>query len=119
MDNNEKLIKAIIEGVQEKKGHNITIVNLSGITDSITQHLVICEGNSPTQVFAIYDFLWDYVRKHTGQKPASADGVRNSLWIAMDYIDVVVHIFLPETRQFYDIDHLWEDAKIKTIPDID
>jgi ribosome-associated protein len=119
MNNNEKLIKAIVEGIQEKKGHNITIVNLREISDSITQYLVICEGNSPTQVFAIYDSLCDYVRKHTGQKPVSADGVRNSLWIAMDYTDVVVHIFLPETREFYDIDHLWEDATVKTIPNID
>jgi len=119
MNNNEKLVKAIIEGIQEKKGHNITIVDLREIGDTITQFLVICEGNSPTQVFAIYDSLSEYVRKHTGQKPSSADGVRNSLWIAMDYIDVVVHIFLPEAREFYDIDHLWEDACTRTIPDID
>lgn len=119
MTNNEKLLKAIIEGIQEKKGHNITLVDLREIGDTITQYLVICEGNSPTQVFAIYDSLCEYVREHAGQKPASADGVRNSLWIAMDYIDVVVHIFLPETREFYDIDHLWEDARSRTLPDID
>jgi ribosome-associated protein len=117
--NNDQLVKAIIEGIQEKKGHNITVVDLREIDDTITQYLVICEGNSPTQVSAIYDSVREYVRKNAGQKPTSSDGTRNCIWIAMDYTDVVVHIFLPEAREFYDIDNLWEDAKIETFPDID
>jgi len=119
MNNTEKLVKAIIEGIQEKKGHNITIIDLRGIDDTITQFLVICEGNSPTQVAAIANEVTDYVRTHAGQKPTSTDGMRNCLWVAMDYTDVVAHVFLPEAREFYDIDHLWEDAVVKTLPDID
>ncbi len=119
MSNTEKLVKATIEGIQEKKGHNITVIDLKEIDDTITQFLVICEGNSPTQVAAITDSVRDYVRIHAGQKPTSTDGTRNCLWVAMDYTDVVVHIFLPEAREFYDIDNLWEDASRKTVPDID
>lgn len=119
MNNTEKLVKAIVKGIQEKKGHNITIIDLRNIDDTITQFLVICEGNSLTQVSAITDEVREYVRIHAGQKPVSTDGTRNCLWVAMDYVDVVAHIFLPETREFYDIDNLWEDAKRKTLPDID
>lgn len=118
-NNNEKLVKAIIEGIQEKKGHNITVVDLQDIDDTITQFLVICEGNSPTQVSAIADSIREIGRQRTGQKPSSTDGTRNCIWIAMDYVDVVAHVFLPEAREFYDIDNLWEDAIITTIPDID
>lgn len=119
MNENEKLVKAVVEGIQEKKGHNITIVDLQDIDDTITKFLVICEGNSPTQVSAIYDSIRETARLRTGQKPSSTDGLRNSIWVAMDYVDVVVHIFLPDAREFYDIDNLWEDAITTQIPDLD
>ena len=94
-------------------------VDLNGIDETICKYLVICEGNSPTQVSALYDSVREFARKEAGQKPVTVDGLRNCLWIAMDYTDVIVHIFLPETREFYDIDHLWEDAKFTDIPDFE
>lgn len=107
-----KLIEAIVAGIEEKKGENIKVLDLKEIGDTITQYMVICEGNTPIQVHAIYDSVWDIVHERTGEKPVSCDGIRNSLWIAMDYVDVVVHVFVPEAREFYDIDNLWEDAKL-------
>lgn len=113
----KQLVKSIIEGIQEKKGHNIRVADLTGIDDTICKYLVICEGNSPTQVQAIEDNVWDKVFEQNGEKPRAIDGLRNSLWVAMDYTDVVVHVFLPEARAFYDIDNLWEDAAMEEIPE--
>lgn len=119
MNENKKLVEAIVNGIQEKKGKNITIVDLSEINDTITKYLVICEGNSPTQVSAIQDSIREFARKEANQKPVSTDGTRNCIWVAMDYVDVIAHVFLPEAREFYDIDNLWEDAPITEIPDLD
>lgn len=113
------LVNSIVEGIQEKKGHHISVADLSGIDDTICQYLVICDANSPSHISAIYESVREMAHRQTGEKPNAVDGLRNSLWVAMDYADVVVHIFLPETRQFYDIDHLWEDAQVEQIPELD
>jgi ribosome-associated protein len=119
MNDIKQLLDSITEGIQEKKGKRIRIVDLNDVDETICKYLVICEGNSPTQVSAIYDSVRETARKGAGQKPVSVDGLRNCLWIAMDYTDVIVHIFLPETREFYDVDNLWEDATFTDIPDFD
>ncbi len=119
MNENKQLVQAIINGIQEKKGKNITVVDLSNINDTITKYLVICEGNTPTQVSAIQDSIREFARKEAGQKPTSTDGTRNCIWVAMDYVDVIAHVFVPDAREFYDIDNLWEDAPITEIPDLD
>ena len=108
-----------VAGIQEKKGKKIRVVNLEGIDDTITKYLVIGEGNSPSQVAAITDSVKEFARKEANGRPSAVDGTRNNLWVALDYIDVVVHIFVPDAREFYDVDNLWEDADIEDIPDID
>jgi len=113
------LIDSIIAGIQEKKGHAIRVVDLSRFHDTICQYLVICEGATPTQVSAISDSVYDFTLREAHEKPVSTDGERYALWVAMDYTDVVVHVFVPDARQFYDLDHLWEDADITEIPDIE
>jgi len=116
---NNKLVNSIVEGIQEKKGKNIRIADLTQIHDTICKSLVICEANSPSHVSAIYDSICEFSNKKAGEKPYTTDGLRNCLWVAMDYGDVIVHVFLHETREFYDIDNLWEDAKITDLPNID
>ena len=113
------LIDKIVEGIQEKKGKGITIVDMEKLGNSICDYFVICQGNSPTQVSAITDSIADMVREKCGKKPYAIDGLRNAQWVAMDYGDILVHVFLPDTRQFYDIEHLWADAELTTIPDLD
>ena len=108
MNETQALVDTIILGIQEKKGHGITVVDLSEIDGAITKFFIICEGNSPSQVEAIAGEVSDKCR-----------GLEQSIWVAMDYVDVMVHIFVPETREFYDLEHLWEDAKITYIEDID
>ncbi|MDD2611259.1 MAG: ribosome silencing factor [Bacteroidales bacterium] len=118
MNETEKLVKAIVEGIQEKKGKRITIVNMTKI-EAICRYFVICEGTSNTQILAIEDSVKDYVKKHVDAKPFAEDGINNALWIAMDYGEVMVHIFERETRAFYDLEHLWSDAKLSDVPDME
>ena len=119
MDETKRLIEKIIEGIQEKKGKNIVTADLTEIEDTICNYFVICEGNSPNQVLAIADSIKETAKKETGVRPLSVDGQRNAQWIAMDYSDVIVHVFLPDMRRFYDLEHLWEDAKLTSVPDLD
>lgn len=119
MEQVEKLVETITRGIQEKKGSNITIADLSGIEGSICQYFVICQGNSPSQVEAITDSVEEFARKEAGEKPVKVAGLNNAQWVAMDYTDVMVHIFLPDTREFYNLENLWEDAHLTTIENID
>ena len=119
MNIRNELVKKIIEGIQDKKGQKIVVADLTEIEDTICNYFVICQGNSPSQVSVITDSIWDSVHQTTGDKPLAIDGFRNAQWIAMDYSDVLVHIFLPEVREFYNIENLWADAKLTSIPDID
>ena len=112
-------LKEIVDAIQEKKGKDIVVADLTKLGNTICDYFVICNGNSPTQVSAIADSVEYLVKQATGYRPIAIDGMRNAQWIAMDYGEVLVHIFLPETREFYDIDHLWADAKLEIIPDID
>jgi ribosome-associated protein len=89
------------------------------IDDTICNYFVICQGNSPSQVSVIADSIWDTIHETIGYKPSAIDGIRNAQWVAMDYSDVLVHIFLPEIREFYNLENLWADAKLTFIPDID
>ena len=107
MNETKKLIQQITEGIQDKKGKNIVIADLSKIGDTICNYLVICQGNSPSQVTAIVESVREFTRKGANSKPFAIDGLRNAEWVAMDYSDILVHVFLPETRDFYNLEHLW------------
>jgi len=113
------LVKSITKGIQEKKGQHIVIADLSHIDGAIANYFVICQGNSPTQVEAIAESVGDICRKEAGEKPVNVNGLGNNQWVAIDYVDVLVHIFMPETREFYDLENLWEDAKLTELPDVD
>ncbi len=114
-----ELLQQVIEGIQEKKGKNISAIELKGISGSVCDYFVICEGNTPTQVSALAESVEKNVKKNTGEYPLRIHGQRNAEWIGIDYGDVMVHIFLPELRSFYNIDLLWEDARSFRIPSID
>ena len=115
----KELVKTITEAIQEKKGSNIVVADLKKIEGTICQYFVICTGNSPTQVGAITESIGDMVRERLKEKPTHVVGLENAQWVAMDYTDVLVHIFLPDVRAYYDLEHLWEDASLTSIPDLD
>ena len=119
MDQTQVLVQAIVNGLQEKKGKNIVVVDLSSIEGAICQYMVIGEGNSPSQVSTLCDSVWDFAHKKAKEKPLSIDGQHGARWIGMDYGTVLVHIFMPELRSFYNLEHLWADAPVSVIPNID
>ena len=115
MTETEILVSKIIEALQDKKGRNIVTINLAEVQGAICRYFVICEGGSPTQVSALSDSVWDKVSDDLKEKPLGAVGMRDAQWIAMDYGTVIVHIFLPELRAYYNLENLWADAEIKGI----
>ena len=115
----KQLLKTIVEGIQEKKGKKITTVDLSKIESAATSHFIICEGQSTTQVMAIADSIREYVLQNTGKKPFGYDGYQNGQWIVIDYGNILAHIFLPEYRNYYKLEQLWNDAKLAEIPDVE
>lgn len=114
-----EILDLITEGIQDRKGHRICHVDLSGIESAGVSHFVICEGNSTMQVSAIADSVRDYLLEHGGIKPYNYDGYTNSQWIVIDYGDILVHVFLPQERERYNLEELWSDARITEIADID
>lgn len=106
-----ELAAKMVEGMEDMKASNITILDLRDIENSVTDFFVICEGTSNTQVNAITDSVEKRVREDLNDKPWHVEGRDNSEWILMDYVSAVAHIFLPEMRKFYDLESLWGDAK--------
>lgn len=119
MNDTQILVDTIVKGIQEKKGHGITIMDLTEIEGTVTKYFIICEGNSPTQVEAIAGEVGDMCRKELHEKPAHCVGLEQATWVAIDFVDAMVHIFVPDARDYYDLEHLWEDAKITYVPDLD
>ena len=119
MNTTKDLVKSIIEGIQEKKGHNIVVADLTHIITAPCEYFVICSANSPQHVDSIWDAVEEFARKQAHEKPSAVAGTDNSVWVAMDYGTVMVHIFVPETREHYDLEHLWEDAALTEVPDLD
>lgn len=119
MTDTAQLVKTITKGIQEKRGEKIIVADLRGINGAIASYFIICQGNSPTQVEAITESVDDTVRKEAGEKPLNVVGLGVDQWVAMDYADVLVHIFLPETRHFYDLENLWDDAILTEVPNMD
>ena len=119
MEQIKNLVKTITEAIQEKKGSQIVVADLKGIEGTICQYFIICQGNSPTQVEAITESVGDMVREKLHEKPTHVVGLENAQWVAMDYGDVLVHVFLPDVREYYDLEHLWDDATLTHIPDLD
>jgi ribosome-associated protein len=115
VDNAAILADAVIRGIQEKKGKNILLMDMRGLPNAVTEIMVIASADSSTQVAAIADSVEDEVRKELDESPWHTEGYENSLWILLDYVNVVVHIFQPEVRDYYQIEKLWADAAFKWI----
>jgi len=106
-----ELVDAVVEGIQEKKGVNIVILDMTEIENSICKYFVICDGESNIHVDAVADSVDEYVRKKLQEKPFHIEGKDNAEWILIDYVDVIVHVFQKSVREFYNLEGLWADAK--------
>ncbi len=111
----ELVKKFVVEGLQEIKGQNITVLDLREIENAVTDFFIIAEGNSNTQVNSLADSVHKVVRENVGDKPWHIEGRENSEWVLMDYVTAVVHIFQTGIREFYDLESLWGDAEVTTI----
>jgi ribosome-associated protein len=114
-DATQLLADAIIEGVLEVKGRNISVLNLKSIHNRVCDYFIICQADSNTQVNAIAGSVEETVKKLTGEKPYRKEGFENSEWILVDYVTVVVHIFQSHIRNFYNLESLWADADVTEI----
>ena len=111
----ELVKKFVVEGLQEIKGQNITVLDLREIENAVTDFFIIAEGNSNTQVNSLADSVHKVVRENVGDRLWHIEGRENSEWVLMDYVTVVVHIFQTGIREFYDLESLWGDAEVTTI----
>jgi ribosome-associated protein len=111
---NARIIKAIIHAIQEKKGENIISLDLRKIPEAVADFFIICEASSSIQVKAIADFVEEHVKKIVSETPYRHEGHQAAQWILIDYVNVVVHIMLPETRKFYKLEEMWSDAAAST-----
>ncbi len=119
MTSDKDLKTLIIEGIHERKGHGVTIIDLRDIETAAASQFIIAEGNNPNQTAAIAESVGEYVRKNSGVKPYNVDGENTGDWVIMDYGHTWVHIFLPETRVRYNLEELWSDAPVSHVADLD
>lgn len=111
--NTDELLKNIIEAILDKKGKNVVSLEIGSLPNAVCKYFVICNADSTTQVSAIADNIEDRVLQNMKEKVYRSAGYENSIWIVMDYVDIVVHVFQTEWRNFYRLEDLWADAKVQ------
>jgi len=107
---NSKIFKAIINAILEKKGENIVSLDLRKIPEAVADFFIICEASNNTQLKAIADFVEYDVKEKCEEAAYKHEGRQAQQWILIDYVNVVVHIMLPEPRKFYQLEEMWSDA---------
>ena len=109
---NSKFFKSIIRAIQEKKGENIISLDLRKIPEAVADFFIICQATTATQIKAIADFVEEKVKKDCGELPYRDEGRQALHWVLIDYINIVVHVMLPETRKFYKLEEMWSDGAL-------
>jgi len=115
----KQLIDTIIEGAQEVKAKDVTVLDLTSIDQRVCDYFIICTGESSTQVDSIAHSIVKTTRKKLKEKPWHFEDSVDKEWILIDYVNIVVHVFYKETRNFYNIEGLWADAERTNIPNLD
>lgn len=105
-----KIIKTIIEAIQEKKGENIVSLDLKKIHEAVADFFIICEAGNQPQIRAIAENIEAKVREVCDEKPYHHEGYQALQWVLIDYVNVVVHVMLTENRKFYKLEEMWSDA---------
>lgn len=110
LNRNSRIFKTIIRAILEKKGENIISLDLRKIPEAVSDFFVICQASNPVQIKAIADHVEEEVKKTCGELPFKHEGRQAQQWILIDYVNIVVHIMLPEPRKFYRLEEMWSDA---------
>ena len=114
--NKDLLLSTIIKGIEDVKGNDIDILDLRELENTVCDYFIICNGTSNTQVNAIVNSVQRLVSRELKDMPWHVEGSENGEWVLMDYVDIVVHVFQKHIREYYNIEALWGDAKITSIP---
>jgi ribosome-associated protein len=109
---NSKIFKTIINAIQEKKGEQIVSLDLRKIPEAVADFFIICQANSNTQLKAIADFIEEEVKDKCEEAVYKHEGRQAQQWILIDYVNIVVHVMLPEPRKFYQLEEMWSDASV-------
>lgn len=110
--NSEALSNLVVQGMQERKAQDITILDLSEVKNAIADYFVICSATSDTQADSISESIEKFVYKEANEKPWMTEGKNNKEWILLDFANVVAHVFKSDKRAHYNLESLWGDAKI-------
>jgi ribosome-associated protein len=113
LNKNSKLFKTIIRAIQEKKGENIVSLDLRKIPEAVADFFIICEANNQPQIRAITDSVEDSIKNNCGENPYHHEGKQNLQWVLIDYVNIVVHVMMPEQRKFYKLEEMWSDAPLE------
>ena len=111
----DTLADLVVRGMQDKKASDIVVLNLKELKNAVADYFIICSANSDTQLEALARSVEEEVEKVTGESPWQTEGRTNREWVLLDYVDVVVHVFLRDRRKFYALEELWGDADISYI----
>ena len=114
----DQLSEIIVRALQEKKGHDITYLDLRELPGAVADMFIVCHGDSQTQVEALSRSVEEIVHKEKKENPMHSEGFENAQWILLDYFNVVVHIFQKEQRDYYGIERFWADATMRHVKDI-
>jgi len=106
------LIETIIDSIRDIKGKRIVLLDVRHLHEAPTDYFIICEGESSTQVRSIADHISVRVKRDLNTAPNHKEGIQEARWVLVDYFDLVVHVFYPEARAFYDLEDFWSDAII-------
>ncbi len=110
---NSKIFKTIIKAIQDKKGEEIVSLDLRKINEAVADFFIVCQATSQPQVRAIADSIIDEVNVKCGENPYHHEGKQTLQWVLIDYVNIVVHIMLPDSRKFYKLEELWSDAALE------
>jgi ribosome-associated protein len=113
INRNSKLFKVILQAIQEKKAEAIVSLDLRKIPEAVADFFIICEATSTTQVRAIADNVEHRVRELCLEAPYRHEGMTALQWVLVDYVNIVVHVFQPDTRKFYRLEEMWSDAEVQ------
>ncbi len=105
-----KIFKTIIKAIQDKKGEQIVSLDLRNISEAVSDFFIVCQASNNNQLRAIADNVEEEVKKQCGENPYKHEGRQAEQWILIDYVNIVVHVMLPEPRKFYQLEELWSDA---------
>ncbi len=110
------LVTIINEALLEKKAEKVRVLDVRNLT-TLTDFFIVCQGNSDTQIKALANNVTEKIKEQTGEHVWRKEGLESRRWVVLDYVDVVVHIFNEETRSFYGLENMWNDAKVIDIAD--